>query len=306
MTIKGNYPRIAQAVFDTPIAMHPGKAQVAMRTFASQLLGQSVNVNVATFGKNDAELNVPDVCAGQLGNDLIYPVHRPRDRNLKRTDNGVAVIAVEGTLIHKGGWVGMQSGETSYQGLALQVQEAIADEAIKAVVFEFDSFGGQVAGCADIAYQISALSKLKATLGIVNDHALSAGYWLASQCNSIVMAEGGYAGSIGVIVLHQNISKALEKAGVEITILHKGAHKADSNPFEALPDEVRETIEAELDVVGQQFADTVAAGRGSKLNAKSALALEAQTYMGKAAVKVGLVDAIARPSEAYAAFVSKF
>jgi transposase len=65
-------------------------------------------------------------------------------------------------------------------------------------VFEVDSLGGELAGAFETADLIARLSAEKPTLAILTDHALSAGYLLASAARQIIMPEHGRAGSIGV------------------------------------------------------------------------------------------------------------
>jgi ClpP class serine protease len=147
------------------------------------------------------------------------------------------------------------------------------------------------------------LSAQKPTLAILTDFALSAGYLMASQARQIVMPETGAAGSIGVITMHADMSKKLEQDGVKITLITSGKHKADGNPTEALPDDVRQGLQARVDRRREQFASTVAAGRGQRLSAANAMSTEAQVYHGEDAVRAGLVDGIIDPQTAFAEFV---
>jgi ClpP class serine protease len=62
--------------------------------------------------------------------------------------DGIALISIEGTLVHKGAYVGPYSGRTSYEGLQAQVLRAMRNPAVKGVVFEVDSFGGELAGAS--------------------------------------------------------------------------------------------------------------------------------------------------------------
>jgi ClpP class serine protease len=150
---------------------------------------------------------------------------------------------------------------------------------------------------------IADLSAEKPTIAILTDYALSAGYLLASAARQIVMPETGWAGSIGVITLHADMSAALEKDGLRVTVLSSGAHKADGNPFAPLPAPVADKIRADLAATRDLFAETVARHRGPRLTKAAALATEAQVYTGPNAVAAGLADAVMRPSEAFAAFV---
>ncbi len=301
MSRAGFRARVAGMVFNTPLLIHPTKGDILVRAFAPELFGsQSVVVNAEISD----DVSPPEIHAGVLGKSGEYRADMMHGQLVRRTANGVGIIPIEGTLIHKGGWTGSYSGQTSCQGLMAQVNEARQDPSIKGAVFEIDSFGGAVSGIEDVAVEMKALSSEKPTIAICTDHAFSAAYWLASQCRQIFLPKSGGVGSIGVIWMHTNFEKALEKAGVEVSILTAGANKADGNPYQALPDGVRDEIIGELEVVRQQFAEGVGAGRGKRLSAKQALATEARTFPGDAAVKAGLADAVARPSEAYEAFVS--
>jgi ClpP class serine protease len=183
----------------------------------------------------------------------------------------VAVIGVEGLLIHKGKFAGF-SLLTSYEGVQAAVRKAMADDSVRGVAFEIDSSGGEVAGAFDTAAMIRALSAAKPTIAILTDVALSAAYLLASAARQIVVPATGRAGSIGVVTLHVNYAKAIEKSGVAITILAAGKHKADGNPFESLPVDVASRIKADLEASRNLFAEAVATGRGRRLSASAAAA----------------------------------
>ena len=139
--------------------------------------------------------------------------------------DGVALIPIEGTLVHKGAYVGAYSGRTSHEGLQAQVLRAIRNPAIKGVVFEADSFGGELAGAFKTADLIARLSAERPTLAVLTDHALSAGYLLASAARQIIISEHGRAGSIGVVTLHADLSAALEQRGIKVAVLRAGAKR---------------------------------------------------------------------------------
>ena len=65
--------------------------------------------------------------------------------------DGIAVIEISGVLIHRGGWIGQSSGLTSYEGIAAQLQAALADPGVRGIALDIDSFGGEVAGAFDLA-----------------------------------------------------------------------------------------------------------------------------------------------------------
>ncbi|TAK50244.1 MAG: S49 family peptidase [Xanthobacteraceae bacterium] len=300
-------PHIAAHVFNVPLMVEPGKLQAALIGLGARLVEGGIQLpGVVAVDHIAFAGGRPSDSMGRIGNPLgrSYEKAGVGDYLLDRVD-GIGVIPIEGTLVHKGKFVGQSSGETSYEGLQAQITRATADPSIKGVVFEVDSFGGEVAGAFETAKMIAALSDEKPTLAILTDFAMSAGYLMASAARQIVMPETGGAGSIGVVTIHTDMSRALENDGVKVTLLSSGAHKVDGHPFGPLADDVRASIQARLDRSRELFAGAVGAFRGKRLTKDAALATEAQTYFGSDAVAAGLVDGIIDPSRAFAEFHRK-
>ena len=205
-------------------------------------------------------------------------------------------------LIHRGGWIGQSSGQTSYEGIAAQIEAAAEDPAVRGLALEIDSFGGEVAGVFDLADHIRAIRGSKPVWAFVAEHAFSAGYALASQADRILLPRTGALGSIGVVVLHADLSGQLDQDGVRVTLVHSGQHKVDGNPYQPLPEAVRDDIQREIDVLRFLFAETVAAGRAGRLSQEAALATEAATFRGVDAVAAGLADEVTDLARGFAAF----
>jgi ClpP class serine protease len=243
---------------------------------------------------------------GRLGDPLGRAFEGAgRGKEILDMDGNVAVIAMEGSLVNKGAYIGAYSGATSYEGLTTQFNRAMRDPAVKGVVLEADSFGGQVAGAFETAEGFFQLSAAKPTLAILTDHALSAGYLIASAARAVVMPEMGSAGSIGCVMLHLDFSRQLANEGIAVTVLSSGAHKTAGNPFAPLPPEVAAGMRAQLDRGRDLFAEAVGRYRGKRLTKQKALATEAAVLLGREAVANGLTDGVLSPAEAYAEFVSK-
>lgn len=299
-----DFSRLASRAFNTPLLFHPAKAETIIEALGPRLLGGAVIVQNGTGGVDHTAFENGRPSAGRIGDRLgrAFDKHEvvPFD-----VVEGVAIIPIEGTLIHKGAWVGASSGETSYQGLQVQVARATAKDKIKGIVFEVDSFGGQVSGAFETAEAIAAASKAKPTLAILTDFAYSAGYLLASQARQIVMPEFGGAGSIGVITMHADFSRQIDNAGVKVTIQTAGQYKAAGHPFLPLDDDTYDKTQALIEAMRDRFAETVGKGRRGRMSKAKALSTEAKDYTGQAAVDVGLVDAIADPATAFNAFIKE-
>lgn len=292
------HSEIAGRVFNTNLLVEPSKAMAILSGLGGRILGASVDIrsDVAPLGvsKHGASTLVDDFSSNYVRRDMTgpYPVI-----------DGVAVIAVTGSLVHRGAWVGESSGVTSYEGLGAQIDAAAGDPTVLAIALEIDSYGGEVAGAFDLADKIRSVGK--PVRAFVSEAAYSAGYIIASQAGRIVVPRTGGVGSIGVVRMHADYSGALAGDGVAVTLIHSGLHKVDGNPYQPLPEEVFENWQAESDKIRVLFAETVAAGRNGKMTVEAALATQAALYHGQDAVDAGLADEVSDVKAAFGRFVSE-
>jgi signal peptide peptidase SppA len=220
---------------------------------------------------------------------------RNRERSYEIRD-GLAVLPVSGTLLHKYGYIQPRSGATGYDGIIARLNEAIADPEVKAVMLDFDSPGGEAAGCFDATQMIRKMRDIKPIYALCYDTMCSAAMALGSACTERWITQSGNAGSVGVVVAHANYDKHFENEGVEITLMHSGAHKIDGNPYESLSPEVKARIQAKLDKNRAQFSKIVADNIGMSVDA--VMATEAQVYQGQEAVDIGFADRLVNGVEA--------
>lgn len=291
---------IATLVFNRPHLIEPSKARTILT-----VLSDRYGTPMAFADDCDAEEGPPHFAAGVLSDGLRQSFERHGEVPYALVE-GIAIVPIEGTLIHKGKWVGMSSGQTSYEGIRTSIEMALGDSRVTGICLEVDSYGGTVPGCFDLAADIRAAREIKPVWAILSEFAYSAAYALASQADQIVMPETGGVGSIGVITAHVDFSQALEAAGINVTLIHSGPHKADGNPYEPLPDDVRAEIQAECDDMRTRFARLVADGRGQRFTSNQAMATESRIFaVHDDPVRLGLVDAIASPHEALEAFIAE-
>jgi len=295
------HAQIAARAFNTPLLVEPSKAMAFLAGLGPRITGRQVRLAGLEVAPEDMALANMPARAGILTNGLAADYRRDGKSPFAMVD-GIAVIEVSGVLVHRGSWIGQSSGQTSYEGIAAQLAAAVADPAVRGIALEIDSFGGEVAGVFDLADAIRAARASKPVQAFVAEHAFSAGYALASQATAIILPRTGAVGSIGVVVMHADLSGQLSDDGVTVTLIHSGAHKVDGNPYEPLPDAVRARIQGEIDSIRTLFAQTVAAGRGRRLTAEAALTTEADCYRGADAVTAGLADEVSDPASAFAAF----
>jgi capsid assembly protease len=215
--------------------------------------------------------------------------------------NGVAVIPIHGTLLNRFNY--SWSFATGYNFIRWQLNAALDDDDVETIVLDVNSPGGEVAGCFELAGDIYAARSLKPILAVVDALSASAAYMLSSAASKIYLTPSGRAGSIGVIAMHVDESAMLKEWGLKVTLIFAGKHKADGNPFEPLPDDVKADVQASVDKAYGQFVDLVARNRG--LDSQTIRDTEARVYRADDALEEKLVDQIKTPSEAVAAFLGE-
>ncbi|HEX9647062.1 MAG TPA: S49 family peptidase [Alphaproteobacteria bacterium] len=289
---------VATRVLNAPLLAHPGKAEVV----AAVLLGRNgveVNVEASAFA------SAPAPAMGPLQERrLVAWCDAERRPYLFDEQSGIAVIEVIGSLAHRQGSVGAYSGVMGYDWLGAQLDAAIEADDARALVFDLHTPGGEVDGAFQLADRIAAARGVKPMVAVVDEMAFSAGYLLAAACDEIWLASDvSQVGSVGVVWVHFSFEEFLAGAGIKPTIVQAGARKADGNPFQELPEEVRDLVQAKVDAVYDQFVSRVAAWRG--MDEAAVRATEAGIYMGREALGVGFADGIADPSEMFAALAAE-
>lgn len=215
--------------------------------------------------------------------------------------NGLAIIPVQGTMINRFnysfGYV------TGYNFVRAQLNAALADDDVEGIILDVNSYGGEAAGCFELADDIYAARDEKPIMAVIDSNCYSAAYAIASAATKVVSTPSGGAGSIGVVAMHVDMSKMLEDWGINISFVYAGDHKVDGNPYEALSDDVRASIQADVNASYEEFVSLVARNRG--MDSQKVRETQAQTYRADDALNLGLIDVVAKPSDAVTAFFSE-
>src|SRR5678815_3605064 len=201
-------------------------------------------------------------------------------------DGSVAIVDIRGPLEqHAGTWC------DSYEVILARVAAALASPAQK-VLMRIDSPGGVVNGCLEAARQLRVMAAAhgKPLIAYADEHACSAAYALASAASVIALPPTGRVGSIGVIEVVRDESKAAAMAGLAFTPITSGARKADGLPVVPLTDDAQAAIQLAVDTLAQAFFALCAEHRGGSPNQFAAL--QAAVYYGLDAVTAGLADQV--------------
>lgn len=205
---------------------------------------------------------------------------------------GVAVIPIHGTIIPKANMLSEISGGTSIAGLRSMFREAMASSQVGAIVLDIDSPGGMVDQVPEMAAEIRAARGPKPIIAVANTTMASAAYYLGSQADEVVVTKSGRVGSIGVLSIHEDRSKAEEGRGVASSIISAGKFKAEGNPFEPLSNEARQHLQKMVDTFYGMFTNDVARARGVEVSAVRDGYGQGRMELARDAVKVGLADRV--------------
>ena len=284
-----NFPHLAARAFNQPLLLEPTYARVFFSALSDRF-GTRRLIDTAS-GEVISSDEMNELAMGWDSSE------RPRQKTY-RVERGIAVLPVTGTLVHKLGYINPVSGMSGYDGIAKRLQQAISDPDVRGVLLDIDSPGGEVAGAFDTADLIARAREQKPVWALASDSACSAAYLLASACSRRLITQTGTVGSIGVLMAHRCVEKALEIAGVDVTLIYAGAHKVDGNPYSQLPDDVRDEFQQSINSTREQFAQKVSDYTGLKKS--RVLATEAAVFIGADAIKSGLADQLVNYADAIA------
>jgi signal peptide peptidase SppA len=181
--------------------------------------------------------------------------------------------------------------DSDYSEIRANVRRAVADPSARTIDLVIDSPGGSVLGLPETADVIHAANKVKPVRAFVTGIAASAAYWLASQASSIHVTLSGEVGSVGVLDIHADISKALDNAGVKLTAVTAGEHKTERAPFTPLSDEAKAHMQSEVNRWHADFLSAIRRGRGARVSASSTFG-NGRMLSAKDALREGMTDFI--------------
>ena len=198
---------------------------------------------------------------------------------------GVAVVSVDFPL-----W-----GTWHYAAVGGALSNHLADPAVAAIVLDFDSPGGTVHGCGELADLIARLGQIKPIYAHVTGRACSAAYLLAAACRDITVSESAEVGCIGTMVAWIDDTVWQEKTGIKIReIASKQTPKKLLDPSTK---EGEKRLQAQLDQCAELFIAQLARHRGVSKETILDDYGAGDTFMGIDAVAQGLAERVATLAE---------
>jgi len=267
---------IEARLFDRPLAIHPSYAR-ALASYGTRTSG----IQNIVYAEGETRIELRDGPAQETFFEFMFGGRDQDDYVLR---DGIATIPVRGCLSQRSYWRG------SYETIGETLRSALSNSEVKAILFDIDSPGGDVAGLFDLADEIYEARGEKPIWAMASELAASAAYAIGSAADRFFLPRTGEVGSVGVLMLHCDEAGALEKYGITITPIYSGSHKVDGAWYQALSEPAKARFQSEVSDTYELFVNTVA--RNRDMSVEAVRGTEALTYRGQRAVEAGLADEV--------------
>ncbi len=143
-----------------------------------------------------------------------------------KAENKIAVIDVKGAITSDTESFGTAIANS--KGIVKLIRAAVKDDAVKAIIIDLDTPGGEVTASDEIYHELKLCQK--PVVAMMNSLAASGGYYVACGADRIVANRNTMTGSIGVIISSVNVAELLEWAKVKPEFYTSGKIKTMLNP----------------------------------------------------------------------------
>lgn len=202
----------------------------------------------------------------------------------------IAVIDVIGPIFTRADLFSDVSGATSIEMLERQLDDALYDDSIRAIVLRIDSPGGEVTGTHELANYIDEACELKPIIAYVQGAACSAAYWIASATGRIYADKTATLGSIGVVATWTDDSAARAAAG--LTDYEVVSSQSPNKRLDPTRDEGRAELQKQIDGLADIFIDDVAAFRDVTRDKVMSNFGQGGIFLADEAVMIGMADEV--------------
>jgi len=203
-------------------------------------------------------------------------------------DNWVGIVMGSGQILNGEQPPGTIGSETMVE----QLNIALADDRVKAVVLRLNTPGGSALASESIRHAVEVLRQHgKPVVVSMGSMAASGGYWIASAADEIWASPATLTGSIGVFGIVPNLNRSLQSIGIQTDGLGTTNSAGGLRLDKPLSPALAETIQLSVQHIYKQFTQHVADGRGMLLSDVEQLA-QGRVWSGQDALELGLVDAL--------------
>lgn len=203
----------------------------------------------------------------------------------------VHVMGLHGTISQRVGLLS-GSGGTSTDEFGRELDQALVDPDVGAILIDVDSPGGSIFGVHELSQKIFEARGKKPIVAIANSEAYSAGYYIASAADELWVTPTGMVGSIGVLSTHVDWSGWNAENGLKVTYIHAGKYKVEGNPDEPLEKEALAEMQRHVDRYYRMFVESVARNRGTTVERVESDFGQGRIFGAADAVRRGMADRV--------------
>ncbi len=220
---------------------------------------------------------------------------KPSSRfNVSRAFNpekGVLVLDISSTISYQ------QQGPVSIGGASLwvsQIDKAAAQPGIKGILLRINSPGGTIVASQEVYEALQRFRETKKPLVVsIKDICASGAYYISLPANVIVANRGSLIGSIGVRIGYMDISKFLDKWGIESGDIVSAPYKDIFSITRSLTDFEKNYIQKTVQELHEIFVSDVIKWRSHKSSEQSLrTAANGLVYTSSEALRLGLIDEV--------------
>lgn len=237
--------------------------------------------------------SAPKMALEAASGKMAYSGDYERGSRLLSRQGAVAVASISGPLIPGNHWYAEYMGATGYGEIREALVQAAQDPDVGAIVMDIRSGGGAVSGVTDVADLIQRIdTQVKPVYAYTDGTMASAAYWLGSSARKVGISKAAEVGSIGVLTVHTDISRALDADGITQTVIRSGPYKALGHPSEKLSSLANQVLADQVQETADVFTEHVAQQRGMAAEKVDSEVGQGRMFMGTKAVEAGLADEV--------------
>ncbi len=237
-------------------------------------------------------INLPSSGAGPLEETVVDGEAGPK----------ILMVGVAGTLTTHGdtGRFGLGGRESPTARMREEIEHALEDEEIAALLLRIDSPGGTVIASEMLYREVRRFKQetKRPVIAQLVGAGTSGAYYVAMAADEVRAYPSTVTGSIGVIIAGLNVSGLMERFGVANQTITSGPYKDAGSPLRPMRPEERAQLESVARDLFDSFLDVVVTGRPKLTRARIEQLADGRVYSAQQALEAGLVDALGDLPEA--------
>lgn len=194
----------------------------------------------------------------------------------------------------------LQSTLPSVDRIKQGLEQAVADNKVKAIVLRVNSPGGEVTASDIIYAAVKKAAAQKPVVVYMDSVAASGGYYVACGATKVIASETTLTASIGVIMDSMNYHELFGKVGLASQTFTSGAFKDTLSGARPMRDDEKVYVQNLVDTMYDRFLGIVSEARKVPKDVLKSTVADGRVVTGRQALEAKLVDQIGYIEDAYA------